>query len=140
VAATTGGGKTTFMGQVAVHIAKRGVGVLFFSTEMKRDEILLRAVGAESGVSFARLTKFKDRLSANERAKIAEAARLLRGLPFVIDDTPRITIDEIVAATRAEQETFRLVRRAPLGVVGYDYAQRLEPPKHLIHREKHDQI
>ncbi len=136
IAGTTGAGKTTIAMQVAVRWAKRGIGVLFFSTEMKREALLMRAVCAETGIPMDRVKK--RRLTAADRTAMTAAAAMLAALPLKIDQTAKLTIDEIVGIAKTEAERMPLEHRVPLGAVIEDYVQRLEPPRHLAHKEKKD--
>lgn len=138
VAATTGVGKTTFAGQASVAVAKQDVGVLFFSMEMKRVELLRRWLSSEAEVSGERIKR--KTLSATERARIAEAVERLKKLPILIVETPKLTIEEVCAITKAEREKMLLLYRVPLGMVVLDYIQRIEPSRHLLHREPNEQI
>lgn len=138
IAATTGAGKTTLAGQVAIRWAKRGIGVLFMSTEMKREEVLLRAVCAETMIPMDRVKK--RRLSTADRAAMTAAAAMIAALPLKIDQTAKITIDEIIGIAKTEVERMPIVNRVPLGAVIVDYVQRLEPPRHIAHKEKKDWV
>jgi replicative DNA helicase len=138
IAATTGAGKTTIAMQIAVRWAKRGIGVLFMSTEMKREALLMRAVCAETGIPMDRVKKRQ--LSAADRAAMTKAAAMLAALPLRIDQTAKITIDEIIGIAKTEAERMPIVDRVPLGAVMIDYVQRLEPPRHIAHKEKKDWV
>ena len=138
IAATTGVGKTALAMQLAIEVARQGVGVLFFSTELKREELLRRAVANVAGVSATRMRE--RRLNDRQRNAMRQAASMLKTLPWRIDETPRLTIEEVCAATKAAREEMLLVDRVPLGMVVLDYVQRIEPSRHMLHREKHEQI
>lgn len=138
VAATTGGGKTVLAGQVARALGARGVGVLMFSTELKREEMLMRAVISEAGVPNDRVKHRQ--LRPVDREALTDAAKRVRALPWRIDETARLTIDELAATTRAVAEEMLMLHRVPLGLVIVDYIQRLEPPRHMLQKEKHEQI
>lgn len=138
IAATTGAGKTTIAGQIAVRWAKQGVGVLFFSTEMKREAILMRAVCAETRIPMDRVKR--GRLSAADRVAMTKAAAMIAALPLKIDQTAKITIDELVGIAKTESERMPIVNRVPLGAVVVDYVQRLEPARHIAHKEKKDWV
>lgn len=140
VAATTGVGKTALAIQAGVNIAKRGVGVHIFSTELKRVELLRRAMSCEADVDISPQRLKRRPLSEKEKAALKSAAVLLKSLPLKIDETPKLTIEQVAAATKAMKETMLLEHRVPLGVVMFDYAQRCEPSRHLMHKEKVEQI
>lgn len=138
IAASTGVGKTSMAIQVAVELAKQGVGVLFFSTEMKREEILRRALAAEAQISAVRIRDRK--LSPAEKLTLAAAKERLGKLPLRIDETARITIEEVAAASKSMAEEMPYFHGVRLGALFLDYAQRVEPSRHMATREKHDQI
>lgn len=140
VAATTGVGKTALAIQAAVHVAKRGVGVLFFSTELKRVELLRRAVSAEADVDISPRRLRHRPLSERERAALKDASLRLKGLPLRIDETARLTLEQVSAVTKSMVEEMQLLHRVPLGLVVFDYAQRSEPSRHMLNREKVEQI
>ncbi len=138
IAAMTGVGKTAFALQAAVHIAKQGVGVLFFSTELERAELLRRAVASESGVSAARMRE--RRLTPKDLASMRAAIERLNGLPLTINDTARVTVEEIAAVTKSEAERMLMLDRVPLGMIVVDYVQRIEPSAHTRQKERHHQV
>ena len=138
IAASTGVGKTALAMQLAVQVARQGVGVLFFSTELKREELLRRALANVSNVSSDRIRS--RRLNDRHRNAMREANAVLKTLPWRIDETPRLTIEEVCAATKAAREEMLLVDRVPLGMVVLDYIQRIEPSRHMMNREKHEQL
>jgi replicative DNA helicase len=141
VAASTGAGKTALAAQLCVHVAKLGVGALMFSTEVDREEVLFRALANEASVDSTRMKKAPgEALSAEEIGRVAGAADLLRKLPWIVDETPSISVDTIRTRVATHIERMRLVDRVPLGLVIVDYVQRLSPPRHLLGRKKHEQV
>lgn len=138
IAGTTGAGKTTAGGQIGFHIGARDAGVAIFSTEVKRDALLMRQLSAASGVPLKRIKE--KRLTGAERLDLIEASKQINSLPVRIDETPRITADEIASRTKKMADEMRLMMGVPLVCVVVDYIQRLEPPRHLQHKERHEQI
>jgi replicative DNA helicase len=136
--ARTGIGKTAMAIQVSVALAKQGVGVLFFSKELKRAELMRRALLQESGVSVTRIKE--RRLTKSDREALLEANERLKNLPLLIDDTPRLTIEQLSAVSKATKETILHQYRVPLGMIVDDYVQRCEPSRHLLNKDKHEQI
>lgn len=138
IAALTGVGKTAAAIQLAVEVSKQGVGVLFFSLELKREELLRRALACEAEISAIRI---RDRqLTPSEKIRLANAGERLKRLPLRIDETARITIEEIAASSRSMAEEMLYAHGVPLGMVVVDYIQRVEPSRHLQQRDKHEQI
>lgn len=134
VAAESGVGKTALALQIAIHVASHKIAVLFFSTELMREELLRRAVSARSGVPNERIKRRE--LGRSELPKIFEACNFLKDLPLRIDETARLSIEQIRATTKAFAEESMLLYRIPLGLVVVDYVQRLKAPRHLLQREE----
>lgn len=138
VAALTGAGKTAFATQIAMAAARRGIGVLFFSMEMKREEVLRRALLHESQVSGERVKA--RRLSPADKIALAQGSARLRTLPWRIDETPHPTIEEVAGAAKAMRDEMMLIEHVPLGMIVLDYAQRAAPSRHMLHRDTNEQI
>lgn len=138
VAGTTGAGKTTMGLQFAFQLAHRKAAVAVFSTEVKRDELLMRQLAAEAKISFRRI---KDRrLSAADRFNLLEAKERIDALPIRIDETARMSADDIATKTKKLVDEMRMLHGVPLVAIVVDYVQRLEPPRHLLQKERHEQI
>lgn len=138
LAACTGVGKTALAIQAAVSLAKQGVGVLFLSKELKRAELMRRALLQESNVSVDRIKQ--RRLTKADRQALMTANDVLKDLPLLIDDTPRLTIEQIAAIAKSTRDTMMHRFRVPLGMIVDDYVQRCEPSRHLMQRDKHEQV
>lgn len=138
VVAATGVGKTAFAVQVMRKVAHKGGGVLFFSKEMKRAEILKRALLQEAQVSANRV---KTRtLTASMRQALVDAKTRIDALPIIIVDTPRLTIEELSAVARQEKENCLRKFRVPLVLVVDDNVNRSEPSRHMVQRERNEQL
>jgi len=118
-------GKTAFASQVAVHVAKQGVGVLYLSQEVARQELLTRMAACESHVSFDKLRT--GALSSAEWSRLTSAVDLLASLPIWIDDTPDMHIDQVRGSVHVHIDRARAERKVPLGLYVLDYIQRLSP-------------
>lgn len=138
VAATTGVGKTAFALQCALRVAGAGAGVLFFSTELKRRELLRRALAAEACVPSEKIKRRT--LEPLEVSAVVEAGRRLAALPMHIDETARLTVEQLRASTMAFAEQTQVVTRRPLGLVVVDYVQRLATSSSMYSRKPHEQI
>jgi replicative DNA helicase len=138
VIALSGVGKTAFALQVALHIARRGVGVLYFTSEMERWELVGRALASEANVHAERIKKRM--LDAQAWRSLTAAQHVIAKLPLRIDESPALNVDNIDAIVANMIEEFPATLGVPLGVVVVDYLQRLEPlPSHARARE-HEQI
>jgi len=138
IVALPGRGKTALAMQWAVHVAKQGIGVLVFSTEQTREEILLRMLAHEANVDGKRLKV--PQISPAEWTRVYDALATLEKLPLIIDDTSDLDVDQIRSRTLQAVDRFRVGEKVPLGLVVVDYVQRLRPVTNLIRADKHHQI
>lgn len=92
-------GKTSFALNLARNvsvIAKRKV--LFFSLEMTKEQLAMRVLGTESGVSSKKMRS--GQISPNEWKEIGEATSWLSSAELYFDDTSGITVPEMKAKAR----------------------------------------
>jgi len=128
-----GMGKTSFAMSVAtgVAIGSQGeVGVLVFSLEMPREQLVMRMLAAESGVPLTAIRQ--GNLSQPQWSIVAEKSRELSGTTLVIDDKPGANVLYLRAVARrieAEyaRETARDGRPRKLGLIVVDYLQLMRP-------------
>ncbi len=89
----------------------------FFSLEMSANQLAMRLLGQETGISSDRI-----RRGAIEQAHFpafVEVSRQLHGLPLFIDDTPALSVAGLMTRCR------RLKRKENIGLVVIDYLQLL---------------
>lgn len=99
IAGDTGAGKSMFALDVARHAAiRQGMPVLMFSLEMSAGEVGTRLLAAESGVPLAALRA--GRIDPRGWAAIAAARSKVRDAPFVVDDRPSVSVDDVLLAAR----------------------------------------
>lgn len=115
-------GKTTFALNGAVHAAKLGKKVAFFSMEMTREELEFRVLSQLSGVGLTRILNGALGGGAADRPtsdwfKINAAMELMADLPLYIDDTPARTFQDIRSTLR------KLMAEDGLDEAVIDYAQ-----------------
>lgn len=138
LAAPTGVGKTALALQFALSVARRGGGVLFFSTELKRRELLRRALAATAKIPGRRIKRRQ--LGPGEPARLIEAANEINRLPLWIDETARLSVEQLRASAAAQQERCLLVERVPLAMIVVDYVQRLESSPSVLRLDRHRQV
>lgn len=141
ITAAPGIGKTAFAMQIAWTVAESGVGVLVFSTEMSRDELLEREICRRAHIPSDHLQS--GQITADEWSRYARVSSEIGKLPLIIDDTGytgSIHIGQICASTRAHLETFPLLAKAPLGLVVVDYIQNLDPAPDVANSKEHEQV
>ncbi len=116
VAARPGVGKTSFALNIAENAAiKHKIPVAIFSLEMSKEELVNRVLSSEALVSSEKM-RVGD-LSASEMTKLAHSLPGIINAPIYIDDTPGITISEIMAKCR------RMKLEKNIGLVVIDYLQ-----------------
>ncbi len=138
ITAHPGIGKTAFAMQIAWTVAESGIGVVVFSTEMSRDELLEREICRRASIAFDRLQAAN--LNASDWSRYAVASSAIAELPVVIEDSASIHIGQVCASTRAIAETMRITHGVPLGLLVLDYAQNLEPAPEVEHKKEHEQV
>ena len=138
VVAWPGVGKTTWALQVAGHVASLGIGVLFFSTEQPRDELLAKMLAARARVDGERMKQ--GQLTTNEWGRIYESLPGLEKLPLWIEERQNLTIQQLRQITLAHAERLMMVEKVPLGLVILDYVQNLAPAPHLAKAKRHEQL
>lgn len=124
IAARPGMGKTSFAMNIATNVARRtSKQVVTFNLEMSREQIATRILSTEALVESNALRS--GRLNGDEWVRLATATDYLSTLPFYIDDTASMTVQQMKAKLR---------RTKDLGLVIIDYLQLMESTSHSDNR------
>lgn len=116
IAARPSMGKTAFVLNIAEHMAfKEKKGVMIFSLEMSKEQLVNRIFSLESRVEAQHLRNGK--LDDSEWEKLVEAASNIGKSNLAIDDTPGISIGEL----RSKCRKYKMDH--PLDIVIIDYLQ-----------------
>jgi replicative DNA helicase len=94
-----------------------GAPVAFFSLEMSANQLAMRLLGQETGISSDRIRR--GAIEQSHFPSFVEISRKLHGLPLFIDDTPALSIAGLLTRCR------RLKRKENIGLVLIDYLQLL---------------
>ncbi len=130
VAARPGMGKTALALNIMNHVALKEVKpVLFFSLEMPAVQLGMRMLCIESMVD-SQLVR-TGYTKKEELEKIFQVSNNLAQSPIYIDDTPSMTILQIMQKAR------RLATKEPLGMIVVDYLQLISS---MLKAERHQQI
>jgi replicative DNA helicase len=113
-------GKTAFGLNLATNILKNhNLPVLFFSLEMSKEQIMYRLLSMETEINQIRLKSGK--LYENDWTKLNQIIKDFSKLPFFIDDTFNLSIEDI----RSKLKTI-LFEHSKIGLVIIDYIQLLQ--------------
>lgn len=128
-----GMGKTSLVAQIIEYAAAFDVAIVFFSLEMKRDQLVLRSLSRrlrDAGFELPIRRLRTGRLDQFEWAELTHVVEELSALPIVIDDAEGLTPAKLRAKLRRHLATLR--KRFPaikLGAVAIDYVQLMRPDR-----------
>jgi replicative DNA helicase len=119
-------GKTALSLNIALNIIKKyKLPILFFSLEMSKEQIMYRLLSMETNIEQTRLRSGK--LDQSEWIKLNKIIKLMSKLPFFIDDTSDLSINEI----RSKIKTI-LFEHNYIGLILIDYLQLMQNSKSNI--------
>ena len=118
LAGRPGMGKSSLGWQIALNVARMGVGVLAISLEMNAAELGRRALSLVSGVG---VTTMKKGRHAGVAGRLVEARRELHGLPLTIEDGGGLSTTMIALKARAAH------RRHGVGLIMVDHLHIVRP-------------
>jgi replicative DNA helicase len=128
VAGRPGLGKSALAANIVQNIAiRQGLPVGFWTLEMTEQELVLRMICSEAGVSFSSLRNAH--LTDQEWGLVVRAARALAAAPLWLDETAELTVTQLEARIRRAQADQGIV----LAVV--DYLQLILPGRRGERRE-----
>ena len=114
-------GKTAFAFNLAKNVAQNhNTGVVFFSLEMTRQQLLYRLLASEVEITNTRLRA--SRIKKTEWLKINATINELSSLNLFIDDTPDLSVGEI----KLKIKTIDLESSKDVSLIVIDYLQLLE--------------
>lgn len=117
-------GKTTFLLNLLLNMARKGIKVAFFSYEMNKEQVVAKLLAIISGINGKRL-KTGD-LSADEWIKYEKSITELSSLPIEVYDVMELgTNDVMVMLDRCRT----LKKEGKLDIVMLDYVQLLKNSK-----------
>lgn len=103
VAARPGMGKTSFVLSSALETAKLNMPVAMFSLEMSEVQLVNKILSSESEIPLSNIRQRN--LSTEQIQKLNETKHKLDKIPFIIDDTPALSIFEFRAKARRLKQT-----------------------------------
>jgi len=110
-------GKTALSLNIALNIIKNlKLPVLFFSLEMSKEQIMYRLLSIETNIVQSKLRSGK--LYETDWTKLNKIIKIISKLPFFIDDTPNLSIQDI----RSKIKTI-IFEQSQIGLIIIDYLQ-----------------
>lgn len=119
-------GKTAFSLTMGLNIIKTSkLPILFFSLEMSKEQIMYRLLAMETNINQMRLRSGK--LYRNDWIKLNKVIKIISKLPFFVDDTPDLSIQDI----RSKIKTI-IFEQTQIGLIVIDYLQLMQNSKFKI--------
>nr|YP_009028605.1 replication helicase subunit [Asterionella formosa]AGH28156.1 replication helicase subunit [Asterionella formosa]WGN98865.1 replication helicase subunit [Asterionella formosa] len=116
-------GKTAFCLSLGINVIKYSkIPILLFSLEMSKEQIIYRLLGMETNINQMRLRSGK--LYRTDWVKLSKVIKILSKLPFFIDDTPDLSVQDI----RSKIKTI-LFEQNKVGLIMIDYLQLMQNSK-----------
>jgi replicative DNA helicase len=116
-------GKTAFSLTMGLNIIKTSkLPILFFSLEMSKEQIMYRLLAMETNINQMRLRSGK--LYRNDWVKLNKVIKIISKLPFFIDDTSDLSIQDI----RSKIKTI-IFEQTQIGLIIIDYLQLMQNSK-----------
>ncbi|MGO9834237.1 MAG: replicative DNA helicase [Polyangiaceae bacterium] len=156
VAARPGMGKTALVVNMAINVAspqqlenardpndrweEPGYGVVVFTLEMPREQIVNRMLCSEARVDVSRVRT--GMLTPSDWTKLTQSAAHLANLNVWVDDTPALSIFEVRSKVRRLQAEFDKVdpatgdKKQRIGLVVVDYLQLMRGRENAASREQ----
>lgn len=114
-------GKTALGVTIAWNIAKAGIPVMFFSLEMSTEQLYMRVISAETGISTHR--QRTGQIEDSEWSALNDARQALQTHPLWIDQDPRVTPASLVGRVR------KRIKPEQQGLAVIDYLQLMNPDR-----------
>jgi replicative DNA helicase len=121
-------GKSALITNIMNNLINHDVSALYFSLEMNKRELSCRMLSIRSKVRLDAI--MKKRMSNNDKTQVRSAFNELKELPFVIDDEPKRSIEEIRALTRS------MITKHRIDILFIDYLQLVTPSDPRDRREE----
>ena len=113
-------GKTALGLNIALNSIKLSkLPILFCSLEMSKEQILYRLLSTETGINQMKLRSGK--LTQTDWIKLNKIMRILAKLPFFIDDTSNLSVQEIRSKIKKV-----ILEQVQIGLVIIDYLQLMK--------------
>lgn len=119
LAARSGGGKTTKALNIMAHFIQQDRRVLFFSTEMKRQKVMMKLCSDLGNIPFAAIKNAN--LNDYEWSRVSDAVEVVKKSKMHVDDSSGLSIDDIERKARQLKAKY-----GSLELICFDYLQRIK--------------
>lgn len=120
IAGRPGMGKTALCLNIASHVVKEyRVPVIFFSLEMSKEQLIYRVLTSDTQINTLRLKT--GTLKKSDWLELTQSIKQLSELPFLIDDTPNLTIQDIRRKVKKV-----ILEQTQIGLIVVDYLQLMQ--------------
>ena len=134
IGARTGVGKSVFAVDSAVEACNDGKSVLFFSLEMSKKQLYGRMLAVEADVILNKLKPGVPKADS-EIERIKEATNRMINWKLEIDDTPGVSVENIVAKSK-----LKALSTTGLDMIIIDYLQLITPSSLLSRKTRQEQV
>lgn len=114
-------GKTAFAMTCAYNMARSGHKALFFSQEMSKEQLTMRLLARETGISTGFMMR-QGGLKPEHYEQLIDAEKTINALPLWIDETGQLSVAQIRARARRHK------RRYGLDAIFIDYLNIMKMP------------
>lgn len=111
-------GKTAFALNIAAHVSKLRIPVLFFSLEMAAEQLVQRLICSEAEIDLAEMRK--GNIPGTEFAGIISTLGFLESLPIFVDENPTLNISEMRSKSR------QMAHKHGVKLIIVDYLQLMD--------------
>jgi replicative DNA helicase len=119
MAARSGGGKTTKALNIMAHFIREDRRVLFFSTEMKRQKVMMKLCSDMGNVPFVAIKNAS--MDDLQWHRVTNSAEDIKKSKMHVDDSSGLTIDDVERKARQLKAKY-----GSLDLICFDYIQRIK--------------
>ena len=121
-------GKSAFVQNNTLNIARQGIPGLVFSLEMSARQTSIRLLSIESGIAYHDIARGNYSDSQYERLQVA--AKAIHNLPIYIDESPRLNIGQI------QSRSIVAMKKYGVQYIIVDYLQLISPSDPHMHKQE----
>ena len=137
IAAHPSRGKTTIGLQIAQHVAKIGISVVYFSAEQSHEELLLKVLSSRIEAPYLAIKN--GTLGGRAAQSLVAEMDSVSKMPLAFEASPGMTVADIRVATLARVRE-PVPGEPPVGLIVVDHLHRLNPVESMAKSERTSQV